>query len=67
MQNLIGTFINGAISAYMIDVKKNDISGSITQKNLDISQLEIFPDALLQHNIPLLIKHGSIKNVSMFN
>ena len=65
MQNLIGTFINGAISAYMVEVKKHDISGSLTQKNLDISQLEIFPDALLQHGIPLLIKKGTIKNVSI--
>lgn len=63
MQNIIKTFINGAISAYMVEVNKSDISGSLTQKNLVISQLDIYPDALLQHGIPLFIKNGSIKNV----
>ncbi|KAK8838342.1 hypothetical protein M9Y10_035765 [Tritrichomonas musculus] len=49
----------------MTEVKKRNISGSLTRKNLEISQLEIFPDALLQHNVPLLVKKGTIKNINI--
>lgn len=65
MQSIIKDFVNGAVSAYMTEINKKNISGSITKKNLDISQLEIFPDALLQHGLPLLIKKGTIKNISI--
>ena len=65
MQSIIKDFVNGAVSAYMTEINKENISGSLTKKNLDISQLEIFPDALLQHGFPLLIKKGTIKNISI--
>lgn len=65
MQNIISAFINGALSAYMVEVKSKSITGSLTHKNLIISELEIFPDALLQHGLPILIKKGLIKNVDI--
>ncbi|KAK8846214.1 hypothetical protein M9Y10_020220 [Tritrichomonas musculus] len=65
MQSIIKDFMNGVVSAYMTEVNKKNISGSITKKNLDISELEIFPDALLQHGVPLLVKKGTIKNISI--
>lgn len=65
MQGIISAFINGALSAYMVEVKSNIISGSLAHKNLKIAELEIFPDALLQHGLPILIKKGLIKNVEI--
>lgn len=65
MQNIISAFINGALSAYMTEVKSNSIGGSLAHKNLKIAELEVFPDALLQHGLPILIKKGFIKNVDI--
>lgn len=65
MQSIIKDFVNGAVSAYMTEINKKNISGSITKKNLDISELDVFPDALLQHGLPVLVKKGTIKNISI--
>ncbi|OHS97176.1 hypothetical protein TRFO_36665 [Tritrichomonas foetus] len=63
MQGIIKNFINGAVSAYMTEVVTKNISGSLAHQNLDIAELEIFPNALLQHGVPLEIKKGTIRNI----
>lgn len=65
MEGLIKNFINGAISAYMRNVTQQNVSASITKMNLDISELDIFPNALLQHGCPLEIRKGTIKNIKI--
>ena len=63
---LLADVINAALSAYTVGLKKEMLRMSFLNSNFEMNNLELSKYALLQHDLPIIIKKGLIKNIRAF-
>lgn len=65
LNSVIGDFINAALSAHMDEINKNAVDSKILNNQLFISEISLYKYALLQYQMPLIIKMGIIKGIDI--
>lgn len=65
INGVIGDFINAALSAHVDELTKNAVNSNLFNNQLSISELQLYKYSLFQYSLPLIIKHGIIKNVQI--
>ena len=63
IDSIMSSFINAAMSGFIGEVKKSDITCQIMKKRFLISELELYKFALFQYDLPVIIKHGVIQEI----
>ncbi|KAK8887601.1 hypothetical protein M9Y10_038652 [Tritrichomonas musculus] len=65
LNSVIGDFINAALSAHMDEINKNAVDSKLLSNQLYISEISLYKFALLQYQLPLIIKTGIIKGIDI--
>lgn len=63
--DLLCEWINSSLSSYLEGVSKDQANFSLLKGKLELSHVQLYKYALLQHNLPLVIDRGVISSIEI--